>query len=253
MDFLEAIRYKNPELFYFGALCLLAALAFFAISFVIDTRVAGVNAWYKPIKFALSIGIYSWTMALFCSYLPSFNQQLFSWSIILLLGFEIVYIALQAARGELSHFNVSSPLYGFLYGLMGIAAALVALYTAYVGILFMKGSFPDLPQHYLWAIRIGIFIFVIFAFEGFLMGSRLSHTIGGPDGESSLWFVNWSTKYGDPRVAHFIGMHALQVLPLLTYYLLRSTRATIVLGLLYLLLALFTLVQALQGRPFVKI
>jgi hypothetical protein len=104
----------------------------------------------------------------------------------------------------------------------------------------------------LWAIRIGIIVFVIFSLEGFVMGSRMTHTIGGPDGESGIPVLNWSTKYGDPRIAHFIGMHALQVIPILSYHLLKSTRLTILIGIAYALLAVFTLVQALQGKPFIK-
>jgi len=45
-------------------------------------------------------------------------------------------------------------------------------------------------------------------------------------------------------------MHALQVLPfLVAFYLLKNTKATILVGSLYTLLAIFTLIQALQGKP----
>ncbi|SFF02410.1 hypothetical protein [Thermoflexibacter ruber] len=251
--FLETLKSRNETLFIFGLVCLLASLLFFYLTKTTQTQVMGVNAWFKPFKFALSIAIYAWTIAWFVAYLPaSFNARLFNWSVVVLLGFELIYIALQAGRGQLSHYNVSSPLYSFLYFLMALAATIVTLWTAYIGILFFLYQFPELPAYYLWAIRIGIIFFVIFSLEGFVMGSRMTHTIGGADGGQGLPLLNWNTKYGDPRVAHFIGMHALQVLPLLSYYLLRNVKLTFIVGLFYGLLAFFTLWQALQGKPFYK-
>lgn len=80
------------------------------------------------------------------------------------------------------------------------------------------------------------------------MGARLSHTVGAMNDNSSLFVLGWSKTFGDLRVAHFIGMHALQVLPLVSYYLLKNTKMTIAFSLLYGLMALTTLIQALRGR-----
>lgn len=251
IEFLQTIRDRNDTLFYFGLICLALSIVFLVMTKLSATQVYNVSAWYKPFKFAFSTVLFSWAMAWYCYYLPEFNIKLFNWTVILLLGFEIVYIAIQANKGQLSHYNLSTPLYSGLYSMMALAATLVTVYTAYVGLLFFTNDFPELPTHYLWAIRLGILLFVIFALEGFVMGSRLTHTIGGADGGAGLPVLNWSTKYGDPRIAHFIGMHALQVLPIASFYFLQSTKATIAFSVMYGLLAVYTLVQALQGRPFI--
>jgi hypothetical protein len=252
-NFIYQLKIRNETLFYYGLICLLSAIVFLALTKLSNTQVYNVNAWYKPFKFAFSTFLFAWAMAWYCYYLPSFNINYFNWSIIILLGFEIVYIAIQAGKGQLSHYNLSTPFYAVLYGMMALAATLVTIYTAYVGILFFRYDFPILPNYYLWAIRLGIVIFVVFSFEGFVMGSKLTHTIGGEDGGAGIPLLNWSTKFGDPRIAHFIGMHALQVLPILSFYLLKSTKVTITISILYLLLAVFTLIQALQGKQFFKI
>jgi hypothetical protein len=252
MDFLETLLRRNELLFWFGVLNFFLALTFLVLSRTQDIEVAGVNAWYKPIKFALSIGILAWTMGWYMHYLP--QKEVVHWYGIVyvaLMAFEIAYIALMAYRGELSHFNMSTPLKVALFAAMGIAASLVTLFTAYIGILFFTQSFPELPDYYVWAIRLGIIIFVIFAFEGFVMGSRLQHTIGAPDGDHGVPFLNWSKQYGDARIAHFVGMHALQVLPLLAFYLLKNVKLTFGMALLYGLLAVYALLRALQAKPLI--
>jgi hypothetical protein len=249
MDFLQQLKFRNEPLFYFGWICFVSAFIFLVLARTTNTQVYGVNAWYKPFKFAASTVTFAWAMDWYCHYLPSFNIKMFNASVIVLLGFEIVYIALQASRGQLSHYNVSTPFYSVMYSLMALAASLVTIYTAYVGLLFFKGTFPDLSAHYLWAIRLGILIFVIFSFQGFAMGSRLNHSVGALNDNSNWFILGWSKTVGDLRVAHFIGMHALQVLPLLSFYVLRNTKLTLFVSLLYGILALLTLIQAFKGKP----
>ena len=252
IHFIQQIKFRNETLFYYGLLCLVLSAIFIILTKYTNTQVYNVNAWYKPFKFAFSTFLFVWAMAWYCYYLPNFNIKLFNWSVIILLGFEIFYIAFQASKGQLSHYNLSTPVYATLYSIMAIAATLVTLYTAYVGLLFFKYDFPTLPNYYLWAIRLGILIFVVFSFEGFVMGSRLNHSVGALNDNSNWLILGWSKTVGDLRVSHFIGMHALQVLPIISYFVLKNTKLTIGLSFVYGLLALITLIQALKGRPLIK-
>lgn len=248
---LDELRNRNETLFFFGIFCFAVAAACLLLINTTSTKVAGVNAWYKPLKFALSIGIYTWTMAWYCHYLSSFNITFFDWANILLFSFELAYITLQAARGQESHFNQSSILYRGLFVGMAIAATLIVLYAGYVGWQFFKSHIQELPAHYLWSIRLAIVIFVIFSLEGFLMGSRQTHSVGANTSSSVLPVTQWNLTSGDLRVAHFVGMHALQIIPILSFYVVKNTIAVFVISALYMLLAFFALYQALDGRPVI--
>jgi hypothetical protein len=251
ISFLQELKFRNEHLFYFGLFCLILSIVCIVLTETTTVQVQHLNAWFKPFKFALSIGLFSWTMAWYCHYLSDFNVTPFNWTVIILFGFELLYIIFQASKGQLSHFNFDTPLYSILYSLMGLAAVIVTLYTAYIGFLFFIQNFPNLPSHYLWAIRLGILIFVVFSFEGALMSSQMSHSVGAINDNSNWWIIGWSNTVGDLRVSHFIGMHALQILPLLSFYIFKNTKATIVISILYGLLATTTLVQALNGKPII--
>lgn len=252
-DFLQTLHERNVPLWWFGWSCLVAAVIFLLLAQFTHTQVLGVNAWYKPFKFSLSTTLFVWAMAWFMAYLREPGTvQVFNWLTIVLLGFEIAYIALQAGRGQLSHFNIGTPTTATLFSLMALAATVVTLATAYITVLFFTKNFPELPVGYVWAIRLGLLLFVVFSFEGFLMGARMAHTVGAPDGGGGVPVVNWSKTHGDLRIAHFVGMHALQVLPLLAFYLLKDVRLTVFAAVLYAALAVWILVMALRAKPLFR-
>jgi hypothetical protein len=252
MDFLSTLRERNAALFWYGAVCLAFALFCLVVSATSTTQVNGVNAWIKPFKFALSTTLFVWAMGWYMNHLTAFDHRWYDWTTIALLSFEIGYIAWRAYRGERSHFNVGTPAASVLWSLMALAITLVTLYTAYVGAQFFSADVAPMPTQQLWAIRAGIILFVVFAFEGFVMGARMSHAVGGPEGTLGLPLLHWSYTVGDLRAAHFIGMHALQVLPLLACSVIGSARWTAVAIAVYTLLAVVVLVLALSGRPVVK-
>lgn len=240
-------------MFWFGLANVLATVLLITLSIARPVEFGGTNAWFKPIKFAASTAILCLSMAVFTSYLPKDRGiSIFNWTIVITLAFEVIYIAFQAARGQASHFNLSTPLYSTLYSLMAIAATVATIAVAYIGWRFFTTSFPDLPVAYVWAIRLGFVLFVIFSFEGFAMGSKLAHGVGGDDGGPGIPFLNWSVTHGDLRIAHFFGMHALQVLPILAWLFFKDVKWTFITFAIYTFLAVFVLVQALRGRALIK-
>jgi len=250
--FLSELRKRNKILFNFGWLCMLGALASTLFILVDNTVVSGINAWIKPLKFFLSIAIYSWTMGWLLYYLQSQKKvRAYSWALVIIMAFELFVIVWQAANGRLSHYNISTPLYAWLFQFMGIAIVTITLWTAYIVYLFFRQKQFTISQTYLWGIRLGMIFFIIFSFEGGLMASKLQHTVGGPDGGPGLPLVNWSKEYGDLRVAHFFGLHSLQLLPLAGFYLSKKNWQIFLFSFVYLIFIVAMLIQALNKMSFI--
>ncbi|MFI9551691.1 hypothetical protein [Nonomuraea endophytica] len=237
------------------------------VALLIDDRTLdGMPLWAKPLKFAVSFTVYSFTWA----WLLSLRKGKGRWGhragtiLAVTATAEVAIIVVQASRVRHSHFNVATPLDFALWVGMGctIAVLLLANIAAAVAVLLDRPA--DRPLA--WAIGAGLIvstiglalgglmIFPAEGQEGNLMGA---HSVGLPDGGAGLPVLGWSTLAGDLRVPHFAGMHALQILPLLAP-LTRKLHDTVRLRLIVIggagytaLLALLTW-QALRGQPVVR-
>ncbi len=256
---IQTIFQRSPELAVLG-LTHFIALAAFGILSLLDNRILlGINVWIKPMKFAVSIAIYAWTVAWFVGYLPESGiKNAIVWTIIVTMAIETICITGQAGRGVLSHFNVATPWDGAIFTTMGIAIAINTFAVMVAAWLFFQELPVALEPAYLWAIRLGLIIFVIASWEGFLMAARLQHSVGAPDGSVGLPFLNWSRSVGDLRVAHFIGLHAIQVLPLTAFFLAgrvspqNALVIVVIMAIVYAALCILAFLQALAGIPFLK-
>ncbi len=250
MKFLNELKKRNPVLYYFGWLNFVGAIVSIIITQTSETIVLGINAWIKPMKFFFSIWIFCWTMGWFLAHLNNkYRVRVYTWVVVIVMIIEQVIITWQAANGRLSHFNVTNPFYAALFIIMGIAITILTAWTGVIGYFFFRQKQFDVPMPYIWGIRLGIIVFVIFAFEGGIMASHLSHTIGAPDGGPGLPVFNWSKLYGDLRVAHFIGIHSLQAIPLFGYFVARRNRSVQLFAAGYFLLTIILFIQALQKTP----
>jgi len=247
------IKANSPVLYYCGVAHVLLFVLLIIISQIDQRLLLGVNLWVKPIKFAISIAIYCLTWPLLLQYFPFERlKRRFSRFTVFAMSFEMVAIASQAARGQLSHYNHSSPYNLLLFNLMGIVIVSQTLFALYIGIRFFKVKAVHVTPAMLWAIRLGILMACFFALEGGIMAAKMAHTVGTADGSRGLPLLNWSRIAGDLRIAHFVGMHALQAIPLfilLTRF--ERERPAIVFACCYFAVVLLLLVNAFLGRPLI--
>ena len=250
MNFFIELKRRNALLFWFGLFNLAVAIVCLILMSFEETQILGVNRWLKPFKFYSSVGIMILTMGWLLYYLNNAKKvRTYSWLIVITMFFENGLIILQAIRNTSSHFNITSSLNGIIFNLMGMFILVFTITIIFVCISFFKQKQFSIPQAYVWGICLGLLFFIIFSLEGGLMVGLLKHTVGGLDGGPGLPVVNWSTEYGDLRIAHFIGIHSLQVLPLFGNYFAKTKKQTIFFSGVYFLFASALFLQAMKGIP----
>lgn len=254
----QSVKYSSPILFAIASLCFVLAVVC-GIGMIVDDRVLyDLNVWTKPFKFCISTGIYIMTIGYLITFYPYSERKkniinnIVSWSLIVELGI-IVY---QGARGVQSHYNVSSVFDGLLFAVMGILVGVNVL----VMVLFMIDTIRlrlRMPKSIQWGLAIGWFILLIGSWVGGQMISQMAHNVGAADGGRGLPLVNWSMVAGDLRVAHFFGLHGIQIIPLYALILRQYWKtpertqiwSVILFGLLYGGWIAWSFYQAKQGIP----
>lgn len=227
--------YHRPLLLLGAAMAALTVVAL--VGLVVDPReVTGLPLWAKPLKFALSTLIYALTLAWLLSLLPGRSRIAWWAGTVAAVGLalELVIITGAAALGTTSHFNVSSPLATALWSSMGTLIGIVWVAQIVVAIALFRAPLGD-PARSL-AVRSAVVLGLAGMALAFLMtapttaqladfrGIAGAHTVGLPDGGPGLPILGWSTVGGDLRIPHFVGMHALQAIPLACWALELAAR-----------------------------
>ncbi|MDQ4122857.1 MAG: hypothetical protein M3209_15580 [Acidobacteriota bacterium] len=253
------VRQAQPALIFSGFAFAVLFFVLAIISFFDSTEILGINRWIKPMKFASSIAIYLWTLAVYLYFLNGFAKSkiVIAWGVIAMMSGEIILILMQAARGTTSHFNVKTPFDNAVFAAMGLMILINSLLLIYLTFLYFRSSL-DLPRAIVWGFKLGLVVFLLGSAEGGYMSAQLGHSVGVQDGGAGLPFVNWSTEGGDLRVAHFLGLHAFQAIPLAALFFVRwrkqfATALTLGFALAYFAGFSFIFIQAAQGKPLFQI
>jgi hypothetical protein len=284
--------WRFSPLLTLAGLASLGLIPLFILAALVDPRaITGAPAWIKPLKFALSIVIFSATFVWLLTFVdrtdgPSADRQSsrpsrrVRWIANitgLALLVEIGLISMQVIRGTTSHFNVSTPFDAAIFSIMGGMITAVSVCTLLLAIWLIRQRLPD--RAFAWSLRLGVLLSFVGMMVAFLMttpttaqleaaqaGAGLpvsgAHSVGVADGGPGLPLLGWSTVGGDLRVPHFFGLHAMQALPLIGGLLAFSAarrrwtehgRLALVwtAGLGYLGLILLLTWQALRGQSIV--
>jgi hypothetical protein len=264
-----------------AALLQITLIPLLLIAWVVDAKtILGMPAWVKPLKFAVSGAIYTFTFVWLLTYVQRFRwlKQIAASVTGLALLAETGLVTMQVVRGTMSHFNEATPFDSAVFDIMGGLIMPVAVLNLLLSIGLLFQRLPD--PVFAWGLRWGVVISFVGMAVAFLMvdgptpsqlqrleaGERVhyigGHSVGVEDGGPGLPLLGWSTEGGDLRAPHFFGLHGMQLLPIAGWMLARpalrqrlSTPRRLVLiwtvGLGYLGLIAILTWQALRGQPII--
>ena len=218
-----------------------------------------VNPWMKPIRVSLSFSTFVTTISIFLLVLriPEWQLRAARWVVVAGSLIELAGQSGQAWRiANAYHAGVLDV------RLQQMSTAMFAVNTAVMlwifALICMRRVNAAIDAPMRAAILYGIGIFLGGNAVGGFMLARGSHTIGALDGGSGIPFLNWSWIHGDLRVAHFIALHAIQIVPIFAYVLAqmapcpalrRRNLAVAGLAMVVALVVGLTFGQAMMGRP----
>ncbi|MGX9966952.1 hypothetical protein ACVFYP_26755 [Roseomonas sp. F4] len=208
---------RQPVLAWAGwvaLLCLLLSLAAMAVD---PRQIHGVSVWTKPAKFAASFIPWFWTLAWAWGVLAPAARRgalagLVLWGTLAASLFEQGWISFRAAAGLPSHF-ADDPFGQVMFTLMGLGATVLVALAALLGLLVLARGDAAQPRPWRLAVGLGLVVAgVLGGVTGFAMGGAGSALVGG-SGTPGFPPFFWSRDGGDLRVAHFLAIHAMQLVP----------------------------------------
>ncbi|MRH90139.1 hypothetical protein GFY24_22300 [Nocardia sp. SYP-A9097] len=226
----------------------MAGLALFCLCAMAfdDRMLLNESVWLKPMKFALAFVLYSFTLAWLLSF-PHRGQRLTWWmgTIFAITGvLDVGFIVMQAARGTFSHFNSQDDAFNVIgqqVFMTGVPGLFLANLVIAVALSWQKVTDRPMTR----AIHAGLAIAVAGMAVAYAMGFSgkqettdayghpvelvAGHTFeaGQPtvrDGVGGMPITHWSTTGGDLRIAHFLGLHGIQILIVAALLLPRLAR-----------------------------
>lgn len=205
---------REKSLVIYALIMFALAAVFVVASWIDDRQWREVSLWSKPLKFALSTAVFALTTAWWIGLLPADVRHggattALVWTLIITASFEVVYISAQAAIGQGSHHNTSTPFHAAMFGLMAIAAVALTATQAWLAVM-IASQYRDQPMPAdVLAVVIGLGLTTV-------LGTISGMALGGnqPPAGSGMLVFGWHLGLQDYRPAHFLGIHAHQFVPL---------------------------------------
>ena len=264
---LLALADENAALRGAILLCLLA-IPVALILLLLDRRILDDELiWLKPFKFHLSLLVHAVTVLFAARLLPDVWQtHAVTKAGLTLFGVVVIYeaviLSIQAGRGVRSHFNDTTTFDAIGGTIMAAGAGVLVIVPLLIGLVLAvaawRGGWTEVSENPLrLAAALGFILTGWLAAQtGSAIGANAGPFVGVDPGSGRFMpLTGWALEGGDYRISHFLGVHAMQAVPLMVLILLLIFPPAVVAALTlplaagWVALTLHALARAANGLP----
>ena len=236
---------RNSILFWYGLINIFFFVFCFGISLFDKTEVLGKNAWYNPMKYYLSTGIFIWSMGWYLYFLNNIVQRrIITWCLLITSLTQTSIVLLQSISGLPPFYTNNTPFNNLVCNFQLTNYVVFFVLMLVITYLFYFQKKNSKSQHFTWGIRLGMIVFLIGLLIGFYI---LINFINASDNNYNVALneiVFNKKKQGNFIIPFFLGIHGLQIIPLLSYYFFQNKKQVVNFTLLYFIMMIVLLFMA---------
>lgn len=225
-EFPKNLKQRNRIFFYFGN-CLLFLFIIFLSAFAIcQYSIYELCHWLKPGKFTFSFAMYVFTLGWYFYYLKdSLSERtlkILTWTLTIIISLEMIIMIAQSWMASTTYLSLQIPpskthlLLETLYTSSNLLILTTMSITLFIAAQFFRPI--QLQPIYLWSIRASFLIFFLSCILGILMMIHYGQT-STDSTNLNIPFTQFSTVRSNLISMHFLGIHCMQLIPFMTYYL----------------------------------
>jgi hypothetical protein len=237
MIFVQALQQRNKWLHLLG--CFVFILGIISLGFLLfDIRVVdGISLWSMPFRLSIGSGVYIFTIA-WLSYLLNNTRvrKVITAFIFLIFSCFLAIVFIQMINERIIFISRDTPFDQLMNQLSLVLFLFFLILQMWITTLFLKQKKNMHSQHFTWGVRMGFVVFTFFLsilFAFFLFKDKNVY----------LEFLQF--ERGLPfeiQASFYLGLHSIQIIPLLSYYLFDQKKQVVFFSIGYVVLILVLMV-----------
>ena len=248
MSLFTIISQRNKWLYWAGCFMFFTAIICLGLFLFDNRQISGAYIWLAPFQIAMGSGILLFSMAWLLHVINNKKQRNFV-SFVYLTGVVGVFIIniFHATRGKTYHSLNQTPLDELFNYLTIFCCLIIFLNQVFITLILFFQKKNMHSQHYTWGIRSTMMVFsisMLISLAVYFARHKLNPNLNVFD---VFFGTAWGSRSIYFKISYYLGLHSIQLIPLVSYYLFEYKKQVLLFSFAYLTLIVLLLFLGFFG------